>query len=372
MGLALVTAGCGGSTESATQDAFDVYVPSGTPVVREIGAAGPRTPVELSESVVLVLGDGGGKSGLLRIAANDEGRLLVIDLLDGYLRAFDSTGAPEVWDDTGSEILDLESPPVGIGWLDRRLLLTNGYPGRLRVVAPSGEIISDAELSTSPWDPVGLGDGTFVALELETGVVGRYDADFKEIARYTLLEFPQEDLRGEARLWPHQGFVVGRQRVYVTTAENYQVAAFGVGGENLWVLEGEAERVPIPEHVSGRTLGRSRRAGRAAGATIDAEYANAKWPEFYPALASIGTDAQDRLFVFPFVVEENPTRYPVDVYDSAGQPIIRGWLPFQGWDATGQDAVYRIEMRDGLFVVVRYEIKIPEGGISNSNAAAAQ
>lgn len=67
---------------------------------------------------------------------------------------------------------------------------------------------------------------------------------------------------------------------------------------------------------------------------------------------------QDHLYVFPYVIDENPDRYPVDVYDAAGTLIVSGWLPFQGWDAFAGDSVYRIETRGDMTVVVRYELDL--------------
>jgi len=307
-----------------------------------------------------------GQPNQFQIAADRTGHVFAIEAYDGGLRGFDAAGTPRVWSASGEETLSLTPAPMAIGAYGDNLFVANAYPGRLRLIAPSGEILGDLELESSPWKTTGLGDETFVAMQLETGVVGRYALDGSEIARYTVFQFPEEQLGGDPHLWPHQDFVVGRERIYVTTAETHQVTAFDIDGNNVWVLEGETERVPIPENVSGKTLGRSRRAGRAAGSTLDTEYAQVKWPEFYPALARIATDAQDRLYVFPYILDQNLDRYPVDVYDASGAQILRGWLPFQGWDAFSADAVYRIEERDGAVVVVRYELDLQAAPIGAS------
>ena len=42
-------------------------------------------------------------------------------------------------------------------------------------------------------------------------------------------------------------------------------------------------------------------------------------------------------------------------------------LPFQGWDAQSDHAVFRVETRDGRRAIVRYELTLPTPG-----TAAAQ
>jgi len=358
---ALVLSGlaCGGDQGTRASGDFDVYVPSATPVVRVEVNGASRTPIQVSSALLAELGAvTAGQPKQFQIVADPGGRVFGLEAFDGVLRGFDQAGEPIVWSATGEETLTFARPPLGLGIYGGNLLVSYAYPGQIRLVSPSGEIVNDLELETSPWNPIGLGDDTYVASQLETGVVGRYALDSSEIARYTVFQFPEEQLGGDPHLWPYQDFVVGRERVYVTTAEAHQVTAFDIEGNNVWVLEGETERIPIPENISGKTLGRSRRAGRAAGSTLDTEYAQVKWPEFYPALARIATDAQDRLYVFPYILNQNLDRYPVDVYDASGAPILRGWLPFQGWDAFSADAVYRIEERDGAVVVVRYELDL--------------
>ena len=369
--LVLTVAGCNGGTGSDAPGDFDVYVPSATPVLRVVGVDVDRAPLGLSEALVIEIGSATtGQPNQFKIAADSNGRVFALDVVDGALRSFDSTGEPIVWAETGTEALEFDQAPLGLGTNQGDVLLTNAYPGRLRLIDSIGDVLGDRELDGSPFEPTRLDDDTFVAMLLETGVVGRYSLEGDEIARYTVFQFPEEKLGGEARLWPHHGFAAGRGRVYVTTADTHQVTAFDIDGGSAWVLEGDVERIPIPEHISGKTLGRSRRAGRAAGGTIDTEYAQVKWPDFYPALAKIATDAQDRLYVFPYVIEENPERYPVDVYDATGAPITRGWLPFQGWDAFAGDAVYRIEKRGDMTVAVRYELDLQQTNLPG--AAAGQ
>jgi hypothetical protein len=362
LGLALVvvTSGCGRGDETNVASAFDVYVPSATPVVNVSLGDVARTQIPVREAQVLDLGDNTtGQPNQFQIAAaRSSGRVFAVDVYDGTLRGFDATDAPVIWPGTGTSQLDFEDAPLTIGANEDQLLLANAYPGRLRLLDADGQLVTDLYLETSPWKATGLGDATFVALQFETGVVGRYSLDGAEVARYTVFQFPEERLGGDQHLWAHHDFVVGRERVYATTADTHQVSAFAVDGKNVWVLDGDAERIPIPENISGKTLGRSRRAGRAAGATIDAEFAQMKWPEFYPALTKIATDADDRLYVFPYVIDRNADRYPVDIYEADGTSVARGWLPFQGWDAFSKGGVYRLETRNDRTVIVRYELDL--------------
>lgn len=356
--VALASVGCSSGVGDGQGD-FDVYVPSATRVVRVADLVVDRVSIGLSESLVIEIGEAiAGRPNQFQIAADSNGRVFTVDVIDGDVRRFSPSGAPIIWSETGAEVLAFDRSPLGLGTDGEGLFLTNADPGQLRRVSQSGDLVGDFELDGSPWKPVGLGDDTFVAMFLETGVVGRYSFDGTEIARYTVFHFPEQKLGGDPRIWPHQDVAVGRQRVYVTTAETHQVSAFDIDGESVWVLEGEAERVAMPEHITGKTLGRSRRAGRAAGSTIDAEYGQVKWPEFYPALARIATDAQDRLYVFPYVIEEKSGRYPVNVYDATGTLIMNGWLPFQGWDTFAGDSIYRVERHDDKVVVVRYELDL--------------
>ena len=368
VGLALVLAGCSSEQTAVEDGGVEVYVPGSTPVVRATLGDDSRQVLGSSETVLLTLGTAVADSATQhQLAVDRSGDVFILDVFAGSLSGYGPDGDPLPGIGSVADGLVLDPAPLTIGTVSDTVVLGNAFPGRLRRVTRAGEIVADVELSVSPWRPHGLSDETFVALEFETGVVGRYDVNGNELARYTVFKFREGELGGDLDLWAQQTFAVGTDRVYVTTAETHQVSAYGLDGESTWVLEGTAERTAIPDNISGRTLGRSRRAGRAAGATLDTDYADVIWPEFYPALKTIATDADGRLYVFPYVIEANPALYPVDVYDADGNEIVRGWLPFQGWDAHSGNSVYRVETRDGMNVVVRYELTLPSPG-----TAAAQ
>ena len=261
--LALAGIGCGGAGGEAQSD-FDAYVPSATPVVHVADTDAVRVPLGLSKSLVIEIGEGlAGQPNQFQIAVDSNGRVVTLDVIDGGLRRFEPSGKPLVWTATNAEVLKFDRAPLGLFNQGGDLLLTNAYPGRLRLVAKSGKLMSDLELENNPWKPSGLGDGTFVAMLLESGVVGRYSLDGTELARYTVAQLGEAKLGGDTRLWPHLDVAVGSETVYVTTAETYQVIAFDVEGGSRWVLQGDGQRIAIPEHISGKTLGRSRPSRRA-------------------------------------------------------------------------------------------------------------
>ncbi len=102
-------------------------------------------------------------------------------------------------------------------------------------------------------------------------------------------------------------------------------------------------RVELTDEAIGRSLERTRRAGRAMGENVRGAR-DAEFPGYLPALAEIAVDGEGRRYVFPYVEDPGTGgRYPVDVYDSQGRLLLNGSLPFQGWDAHHGMTVFRIE-----------------------------
>ena len=198
-------------------------------------------------------------------------------------------------------------------------------------------------------------------------MLGLVAKDGSVAARFTVLSGSERDRAGDTHLWPQEAFVVGGDRVYVTASAAYEVAAYDLNADVVWVLNVPWPREPIPEHLVSKTIGRTERAGRTMAANL-AEDADAVWPEQCPALADIETDDQGRLFVFPYVVDDDASEFPVDIYSPDGELIANGMLPFQGWDAHRGDQVYRVEQRAGRNVIVRYRLQLPMTARPTSSA----
>ncbi|NKB88082.1 MAG: hypothetical protein GKS06_07680 [Acidobacteria bacterium] len=367
-GAAFALHGCSAPEQAEVAEQSTVYVPVSARQVPALEEPAQRYVLPVEESIVGYLPGGGiGNPGRFKIAALPGDRVAAIDLLDGTLSILErSAGLPATRPRT-EPLPGLTGIALTVGAGGEHVMLGTGGPPGLVAIGFDNSIAASAPLPGTPWKLEAVGDGTFVAVLMETGFVGRFAASGDELAHYTVFGIPDGDIGGEVHLWPQQDFVVSGEMLYVTTAETYEITAFSIDGQAQWVVRHDAERLPIPEHLSGQTMGRDRRAGRAAGATIDAEYADVRFPEFYPSLARINTDAASRLYVFPYVVESDAGRYPVDVYDVDGNVLVAGWLPFQGWDAQAGNSVYRVEARDGNRAIVRYELTLP-----NAGTAAAQ
>jgi hypothetical protein len=360
--VALIAAGCGGAAEPSAEADFDIYVPGEVAVVRAaVDADAPRVMIAVAQDAVFDIGPAlGGNPNQYQIAVGPDESLYALDVISGDIRFWAADGTAGSWAATGESTVAVSPAPVTLGVGVEEILVASVLPGHIKVLGLDGTVLRDSETDTGPWRLSVLEDGSFVALQIETQVLGRYEADGDEVARYTVFQQPEADLADvDPRLWPQQDFVVGRERIYITTAASHRVSVVGLDGRSLWVLEGEIERTPIPEHISGRTLGRGRRAGRAAGATIDDAYAHLTWPEYYPALAAIDTDHEDRLYVFPYLIEADADHYPVDIYDSEGGLVVQGWLPFQGWQAFGDGTVYQITVVGDRVHAVRYRLQLP-------------
>jgi hypothetical protein len=86
------------------------------------------------------------------------------------------------------------------------------------------------------------------------------------------------------------------------------------------------------------------------------------WPDYFPALAGIGTDGYGFLYVFPYL-EDFPLHetVPVDVYSPGGERVFSGMIDNHRWTAARGDHVYRIGIAEGdrEYRVWRYKLSAP-------------
>ena len=301
----------------------------------------------------------------LTIAVGSDGRIFKLDTLaEVSLGAFTPQGIA-IGDWTSTEVV-LESMPdslVTIGAMRDDVVVAQwspdpSDPGRLSVFEADGTFLSSLETASGIAFPHPVRDERTVVYELSNGVLGLVARDGSVVGRFTVFNGSDRDRAGDVHLWPKEAFVVGGERVYVTASATYEVAAFDLNADVAWVLDVPWPRQPIPEHLVGKTTGRTQRAGRTMAANLDGD-ADLVWPDQFPALADIDTDDQGRLFVFPYVTQRDATEFPVDVYSADGALLANGMLPLQGWDAHRGDHVYRVEQRAGRSVIVRYRLQLP-------------
>ena len=372
---------CGG-TEAGDTSADEVVLYVADDVPRRsvaVVAAGPgRVRVGTVEELVIDVAPADPQfPNALAIAVGSGGRIFKFDTLaDVWLGAFTPQGIA-VGDWTSAKVV-LESTPPGslvtIGARHDGLVIAQlspdpSEPGRLSTFASDGTYLRGVETAPGIVFPHPIRDERTVARELSTGVLSLVAEDGSVVGRFTVFKAPEQDRAGDIHLWPKEAFVVGGDRVYATASAIYEVAAFDLNADVVWVLEAPWPREPIPEHLVAKTTGRAERVGRTMAANL-AEDADAIWPDYFPALAGIETDDQGRLFVFPYVVDADATEFPVDVYSPDGELVVNGILPFQGWDAHRGEHVFRVEQRAGRSVIVRYQLLL--SAINGSTVSAGQ
>jgi hypothetical protein len=158
---------------------------------------------------------------------------------------------------------------------------------------------------------------------------------------------------------PRNRFTVGPNRLYLTTAQFYEVLSYDLlTRAEAWILTVSYPRVRFTDADREAVL-----------ASLRARISNPReneieWPTHYPSLdllLPLRVDGRGRLYVFPFVKErELGHRYPVDVYDGDGNRIAVGTMPHISWAAAHEDFVYGIEPNaSDEFDIVRYRLILP-------------
>ena len=141
--------------------------------------------------------------------------------------------------------------------------------------------------------------------------------------------------------------------LYLTPAADYQLAALDLQGRTKWSLQVRWPRTAIDPSARAATVDRMRIE------FPDATLADLSWPP-PPAIHRILVDGRGRLYVFPYVGEDQRAGdRPVDVYDADGANPRHLVTPDIAWSAALDDFVYAIRPgRDGD-VIVRYRLLIP-------------
>ena len=157
---------------------------------------------------------------------------------------------------------------------------------------------------------------------------------------------------------PEATFAVGSaDRVYVTTASEYQLGALDAGGNLAWALRVAWEAPSYPQTAIDRQVANLQERYPAVRADMF------NWPERLPVLSIILVDGHDHVYVFPYVrrsyLEEHEQR-PVDVYSPDGDHLFSGFIKTR-WEAAAGDFVYVYEEQEdsGEWAVVRYRLTEP-------------
>ncbi|MFQ5743997.1 MAG: 6-bladed beta-propeller [Acidobacteriota bacterium] len=147
--------------------------------------------------------------------------------------------------------------------------------------------------------------------------------------------------------------------VYVTSAHEYEVAAYSADGTPAWTIRVDQPPRTVTAEDIDRAMEIARRRQPGVGrADFD------EWPERFPALSYIAVDGHGHLYVYPFIWRGDVrTERPVDVYSPEGEWIfsamIKDYLWWIGWDnylyafgehpENGESSVFRFRIVEEPF-----------------------
>ncbi len=385
MGIALVSVASSACSEPLEFADWTFPVPRGTRVVEYAAVPIEERTEQIGMVEDLVIGGVPTDDGALlhprgytdSAIALAEGKVFVLDNGNASVRAFDRND--------GRYLFSLGAEGQGPGEFQRPAHVAISG-GKLVVVDTRGQKLSFWSLTGEHIDDVttpplrlsrsiaGLADDSMIVRfqerqeENSVVVLARIDEEGTEVRRYLEApgtRFDTVEVSGRNLVLSHRGpeagFAVGAagERVYVTPASEYQVAALSPAGELVWALRVASEAAPYPQDAIDRQIASM----QEQFPTVHAGMFN--WPERLPVLASVRVDGHDHLYVFPYVrssyVEENGHR-PVDVYSNDGTLLFSGSVRTT-WDAADGDFVYLYEEREdtGEWAVVRYRLDEPFG-----------
>ena len=163
------------------------------------------------------------------------------------------------------------------------------------------------------------------------------------------------DSLDDPRLVLHVG---GRQVVYLSALQEYQVLAMTPDGTAAWALRVAWPRLPLPE-AQKQSLIDSVLDNFPVETTVTVD--QLEWPERSPSIVGLSSDGAGRLYVFPTpegLGLEPPESWPVDVYSPDGGHIASGTVPYR-WSYARGDYVYGTRPDDNdETVVVRYRLLV--------------
>ena len=360
---------------------WTIPVPEGTPVIEY--AAVPmeeRTErIELIEDLVIGRDDDPDyafyqPSGL---AVDSEGRVYVLDSGNHRVQVFDQSGSFVRTMGRRGEGPGELSRPSHIAIAGERVVVADRGNGKLSFWDLSGVHIRDVSLPFRgfPLAIVGLSDGSLMLSYTErkagtedisfVSVIARFSVDGEEVHRYATGPGYRIDAltySGVTITLTHRGaevaFTIGpSDELYFSTSEEYQVLSAFSAGPLMWALRVALPAAPYPQSRIEETISGLQESFPEAKAT------DFNWPERLPVLAYLRTDGLGRLYVFPYVsddqIEEQQGR-PVDVYSSAGSLLFSGKIRRE-WDFARDDQVYVLEENAETeeVQIVRYRLVEP-------------
>lgn len=365
MVVAMMAAGCSEPLRPPPSDDWRLPLAPGTPEIAAAAVTDGATRVPLVATPQPAPEDDalGMAQSLL---VDEQGYVYVLDVTAAAVKVFDREARlVRQWGGRGQEPGKLFGPS-DLVWIEGHVGVVDPAALRMSVWTREGEHVADrgAPIFREVIMAATLSGDAFAAtLALEEQLrrqqsLSVVSADGVEVDRVVVLPHDSAD---RDSLFPRSDFAIAGDRIYVTTGEAYQVHAFDVEGRQLWALRAPWPRSPVTDEAIGRSMERTRRAGRAMGENVRGDR-GAEIPDYLPALADLASDGLGRLYVFPNADGvAGPGQYPVDVYDPDGVLLVHGTLPFQGWDAADGADIYRLE-RDvlaGTTRLTRYRLELP-------------
>ena len=374
LSLAAAAASCGGGPGDAPDGPAEwTLALAETTEIRDVGTVLPpsatRQPMTLVVDLV-VSGDDRTDLSLEQVyslAVAADGTLYALDHAARQVKSFSADGDYSgAWGEAGREAGQFFAPSEVVVAGGEVVVVDPGI-GRLSRWSGGGDHLADAS------DPIFMDFNGVVGLEsgdLAVTYVLKQQLDEQEslsivtlageeLRRYLLLPAEQA---GDGPFWPRPVFAATPEgRLYVTAAAEYQVHVFEPAGAQPFAIRAEWPRIPATDEAIGRSLERTRRAGRAMSRNVDASDVG-EVPSHFPALASLEVDGRGNLYVFPFVEDDGTaSAFPVDVFSPEGTLLFTASLPFQSWNAQRGEFIYRVEEdpETGTPRLVRYRLGPP-------------
>ena len=384
LGLAAAVGACTPAAEPLVFPEWTIPVPEGTRA-HEYAAV----PVENRAETIdferdLVMSEAMGR-GLYRpigVAADDDGRIFVLDEGNYRVVGFDQNGNGLVeFGSQGQGPGEFQSL-IGFGVAGDLVVVSDYRNSRLSIYRTDGELVFDHLLDEPLWarDLVGFGSQfvILVAPPIPFPAMGAapypvpwtidlYSPDGIEIEHLV-------ELTAVSKAYVQSDSTIGRLLVpvgnpvgtlatdgiaYVTSGTEYQVLALDPHNGARWALRTNW----APESITEER--RTQYIAAQQDRWSDFTAPRFTWPERYAAIENLEVDGAGNLWVFPYVyrpygAESGPDHLvPVDVYSPDGEHLFSGLTPFNEWETAHGDHVFRIEddPDSGEQVVARYRIQ---------------
>jgi hypothetical protein len=317
------------------------------------------------------------------LAADDVGRVFVLDAGEDVVKAFGPAGAfVKAFGRSGQGPGEMQFPR-SITIVGSNVIVSDQTRARLITWSTDGEYVDEVavEFTRGFSSLFCLADGSFVVAYDSVGDDWPLNTSFGKVTAGGELATDFFQLAAQTPMYRHEhGFqsldlpdtrprlaATRSGLIYVTRGDEYQVLALDAAGETRWALRVAAPRVPYDETDVDEAI------RLLADMFPEMRRDNIDLPDGLPALADIAVDGHGHLYVLPYTRDHaaNGSR-PVDVYSEDGELLFSGLLhrdlaAFAGivgaglWRAAKGDLAYAFasDSLSSETVAVRYRLVEP-------------